>query len=75
MNNEVLKGEWKELKGKIREWWGDLTDDEVEKIDGNRERLEGALQKKYGYAKAKAKSEIDRVIDEYRNSTRSRVGH
>jgi uncharacterized protein YjbJ (UPF0337 family) len=48
MSQEVFKGQWKQLKGKLKEWWGDLTDDDVNRIDGNQERLIGALQERYG---------------------------
>ena len=65
MSQDVLKGQWKQVKGRLREWWGDLTEDDVQRIDGNQETLIGALQEKYGYAKDKALSEISRRIDEF----------
>ena len=46
MNNEVLKGQWKELKGRIREWWGDLTDDEVEKSRWRSREARGGVAEK-----------------------------
>lgn len=73
MNQDALKGEWKQVKGKLREWWGQLTDDDVEKINGNAETLAGALQERYGYAKERAFHEISRHIDEFRNSSRRDV--
>ncbi|HUG28875.1 MAG TPA: CsbD family protein [Gemmatimonadales bacterium] len=51
MNNDRLKGDWKRMKGKIREKWGELTDDDVDIVDGRREQLAGLLQKRYGMAK------------------------
>ena len=69
MSQDVLKGQWKQVKGKIREWWGDLTDDDVNRIDGSHERLLGALQQRYGYAKDRALREIERRIDEFSNRT------
>ena len=45
--------------GKAKEQWGKLTDDELTQINGNREQLEGKIQAKYGYAKDKAKQEVD----------------
>ncbi len=73
MSHEVLKGEWKQMKGKLREWWGDLTDDDVEKIDGNADKLAGTLQQRYGYAKDKALDEIGRRIDEFRKSSNDQM--
>jgi uncharacterized protein YjbJ (UPF0337 family) len=64
MSQDVFKGQWKELRGRLREWWGDLTDDDVTRIDGSQERLVGALQQRYGYAKDKALSEIQRRVDQ-----------
>jgi uncharacterized protein YjbJ (UPF0337 family) len=51
MNSDTVKGTWKQFKGKLKEAWGDLTDDELDKYEGKREQLVGALQKKYGQAK------------------------
>ncbi|HEX9295518.1 MAG TPA: CsbD family protein [Polyangiaceae bacterium] len=65
MAQDVFKGQWKELRGKIKEWWGDLTDDDVQRIDGNQDKLVGTLQQRYGYAKDRALSEVSRRIDEF----------
>ena len=59
MNRDILKGNWKELKGKVRERWGELTDDEIDQIEGEREQLVGVLQKHYGYAKEEAEREVE----------------
>lgn len=58
MNKEQFEGNWQELKGKIKEKWGKLTDDEVAKINGKYDQLVGHLEKKYGYHKEKAEEEI-----------------
>ena len=63
MNNDTLKGKWKQLKGDVRERWGDLTDDELEQIEGNRENLEGKIQEKYGIAKEEAKDQVNKFLD------------
>ncbi len=65
MAHDVFKGQWKELRGKIKEWWGDLTDDDVQRIDGNQDKLVGTLQQRYGYAKDRALNEVSRRIDEF----------
>jgi uncharacterized protein YjbJ (UPF0337 family) len=59
MNWDRIEGNWKQFTGKVKEKWGQLTDDDLSKINGNREQLEGLLQQRYGYAKDKAKEEID----------------
>lgn len=64
MNSDILEGKWKEIRGKIREWWGELTDDDLDVIAGNRDRLVGRLQQRYGYTKEQAAQEIDRHLDE-----------
>ena len=59
MNWDRVEGNWKQFTGKVREKWGAITDDDVARIGGKREQLEGTLQERYGYAKDKAKSEVD----------------
>jgi uncharacterized protein YjbJ (UPF0337 family) len=54
-----IEGNWKQVKGKAREKWGKLTDDDLDKINGLREQLEGKLQERYGIAKDKAKKDVD----------------
>ena len=63
MNKDIFKGHWHEIKGKLKEQWGKLTDDEIVKIEGSYEELEGILQKKYGYQKDQAKKEIQTFFD------------
>jgi uncharacterized protein YjbJ (UPF0337 family) len=58
MNEEILKGNWNEIKGKLKQKWADLTDDELLKIEGNSDELYGILQKRYGYAK----DEADKIL-------------
>jgi len=59
MNKEQIKGHWNEIKGKVKVKWGELTNDEIDKIDGNYDQLVGVLQQKYGYQKEKAEEEIE----------------
>jgi uncharacterized protein YjbJ (UPF0337 family) len=58
MNWDTVKGDWKQFKGKVREQWGKLTDDELEKIQGRRDQLTGAIQKRYGIAKEEAEKQV-----------------
>jgi uncharacterized protein YjbJ (UPF0337 family) len=64
MNSDTIKGDWKQMKGKIREKWGEFTDDELDQVKGRREQLEGLLQKKLGVAK----EEVRRQVDEFERS-------
>jgi uncharacterized protein YjbJ (UPF0337 family) len=66
MNEDILKGKWKEIKGEVKQKWGKLTDDDLAQVEGKEEQLLGLLQKKYGYAKEKAEEEYKGFIDCYR---------
>jgi uncharacterized protein YjbJ (UPF0337 family) len=59
MNWDQVKGNWKQFTGKVKEKWGDLTDDDLTAIEGKRDQLAGKLQERYGYAKERAEREID----------------
>jgi len=62
MNEDVLKGKWRQFKGNIQERWGELTNDELDQIDGEREQMIGKLQEKYGYSREKAQTEYDDFV-------------
>lgn len=64
MNWDIIEGKWKQLKGATKVKWGELTDDELDQIDGNKDKLAGKLQEKYGWTKDEANREID---DYYRD--------
>lgn len=64
MNKDILSGMWKQVKGRVKESWGELTDDEIDQIEGKRDVLAGKLQEKYGYSKMEAESEIDSFLRE-----------
>ncbi len=66
MAQDILKGQWKQMRGQMRVWWGKLTDDDLEQVQGNYDKLLGLLQAKYGYDRAQAESEINRRLGEYR---------
>jgi uncharacterized protein YjbJ (UPF0337 family) len=63
MNEDILKGKWKQLRGEAQIFWGDLTDDDFDQIEGSAEKLEGKLQERYGYTKEKARDEVNRFMD------------
>ena len=54
-----IAGNWKQVKGSMRARWGELTDDEMEQAKGNREKLVGILQERYGIAREEANRQID----------------
>ncbi len=60
MNRDILKGKWKQLRGEMRIWWAKLTDDDLEHISGNKDKLIGKLQERYGYSRDEAQAEVDR---------------
>ena len=62
MNWDQVEGQWKNIKGGIREKWGKLTDDDLEVIAGKKDKLLGKMQEHYGLAKDKAEAELDKHI-------------
>lgn len=61
MNEDTLKGQWKQLSGKIQAKWGKLTDDDMKVAEGNREHLVGKLQQHYGLAKEAAQEQLKKI--------------
>ena len=62
MNWDIAEGNWKIFKGKVREKWSEISDDDMEYAKSKREHLEGELQKKYGMKKEEAKSQVDKIL-------------
>jgi uncharacterized protein YjbJ (UPF0337 family) len=58
MNKDTFEGNWKQFKGKVKEEWGKLTDDDLDVISGRREQLVGRLQERYGIAKDAAETQV-----------------
>jgi uncharacterized protein YjbJ (UPF0337 family) len=67
MNQDILEGKWNQMRGEVRTWWGKLTDDDLNRVKGNLEKLSGALQERYGYSKQEAQSEIDKFLKRLEN--------
>lgn len=63
MNTDIAAGKWKQMKGSIQEKWGDITDDDLDRIKGNHERFVGVLQERYGRSKDEAQKEIQIYLD------------
>ncbi|MEL0659183.1 CsbD family protein [Psychromonas arctica] len=60
MNNDIMKGKWKQVSGTLKANWGKLTDDDLQEIDGNLEKFQGKMQEKYGMAKDESKKEFEK---------------
>ena len=54
-----VEGNWKQMRGKVKEKWGNLTDDDLDRVAGQRDQLEGIIQKRYGIAKDQARKDVD----------------
>ena len=59
MNWDTIKGQWKQFRGEAKQRWGKLTDDDMQRIDGSKDKLVGTIQERYGYAKDEAEREVD----------------
>jgi len=58
MNWDQLQGKWKQMKGSVKQQWGKLTDDDLEIIDGQKDKLVGRLQERYGITKEEAARQV-----------------
>lgn len=63
MNSDILKGKWEQTKGSVKKAWGELTDDDLTQIDGDRQKLAGKVQERYGLAKDEAEKQVDDFLD------------
>ncbi|MGM0564308.1 MAG: CsbD family protein [Pseudomonadota bacterium] len=59
MNKNTIEGNWNEFKGKVKEKWGQLTDDQLDVIDGKRDRLKGEIQQAYGVSRENAEKQVE----------------
>lgn len=63
MNKDILEGKWKQIRGEVQKEWGKLTDDEIDRIEGSRDKLAGSLQERYGYSKEEVKEKVADFMD------------
>ncbi|VFR50140.1 Protein yjbJ [plant metagenome] len=66
INQDILEGKWKQIAGKVKAKWGDLTDDDISKVNGNAERLAGVIQERYGKTREQADKEARDFFDQHR---------
>lgn len=66
MNSDILKGKWNQVKGNIKQQWGDLTDNDIARIEGNYDEFVGILQERYGYTRERAAREVDDYLNRER---------
>jgi len=69
MNQDILAGKWKRMRGELKTWWGKLTDDDFDSIGGQKDKLIGLIQERYGYAREQAQQEVERRLQEYDDKT------
>jgi uncharacterized protein YjbJ (UPF0337 family) len=65
MNKDIFEGNWKQIRGEAKAWWGKLTDDDLDRAAGKLDVLAGVLQEKYGYTREQAADEIDKRVTEF----------
>ncbi|MBN1923071.1 MAG: CsbD family protein [Anaerolineae bacterium] len=65
MNKDIFEGKWKQVRGQAKEWWGKLTDDDLERVGGKYEQFIGTIQEKYGYTRERAEEEINKRLAEH----------
>lgn len=64
MNSDIMKGQWKQVSGAAKEKWGELSDDDIQEIDGSLEKFQGKMQEKYGMAKEEAEKEFNTLYSD-----------
>jgi len=71
MNEDILEGKWKQVKGNVRNWWGKLTDDDLDRIAGRSEKMVGVLQERYGWTKERANEELTTRLAQWDAETKA----
>jgi uncharacterized protein YjbJ (UPF0337 family) len=68
MNDDMVEARWRQVGGQTRKWWGKLSDDDLERIGGNAERLADALQERYGYTRQHAEAQSNRWMRDHQDA-------
>ncbi len=74
MNWDRVEGNWKQIKGKVQQQWGKLTNDDLNLVEGKRTELVGRIQERYGIRRDEAERQIDAKFDLSRSTARNEVG-
>lgn len=69
MNRHEIEGNWKQIKGQVKERWAKLTDDDLKQIEGRRDRLVGKVQERYGETQAAASAKVDDFLEKVKQRT------
>jgi uncharacterized protein YjbJ (UPF0337 family) len=64
MNHDVMIGKWKQVRGKVKQWWGKLTDNDLDRIGGRYEELVGLIQERYGHTRDQAEKEVTKFMEQ-----------
>ena len=75
MNEDIPAGQWKQMRGDLKSWWGRLTDDELDLIGGHKDKLIGLVQERYGYDRDHAVYEVEQRLKEFNNKTGGAIGN
>ena len=73
MNDDTFAGQWKQMRGTLKSWWGYLSDDDFEQIGGQKDKLIGKIQEKYGYSWENAQKEVERRFQEADSSASGKL--
>ena len=65
MNKDILKGNWKQFRGEVQKQWGKLTDDDLDVISGEYDKLVGRVQERYGWERERAEREVTDYFDRH----------
>jgi len=65
MNQDIFAGQWQQMRGTLKAWWGKLADSDFDRIGGQTDKLIGLVQERYGYAREQAQHEVERRMKEY----------
>ena len=66
LNQDVLAGKWKQARGKVKQWWGKLTDNDLDRISGQVDQLVGTVQERYGYTREQAEREVAKFMEQFK---------
>jgi uncharacterized protein YjbJ (UPF0337 family) len=67
MNTDVFAGKWKQIRGAAKQRWGELTDDDLKKVEGRLDRFTGVIQERYGYSRDRVESEVAQFLERFKD--------